>query len=250
MDRSTGAVIRRRPWCDTRTTLKGSATPGEPEMTYITETLEYGRKRQAVDLSRFAADLTKALAKLLPTVKVQHTPPTEYVDAHQAIMVGTDRLDLRSNSYQSKCRVIVYLDAPDVPHGDWSTYDKEQRTESATVNPDGRSIEAIARDINKRVIFANQPVLAKRRAYAKQQADNRATIVKHAADLKTAVPALDIRINEREQRAAIFGGSNFAGYLTGTLHADGTVNVDRLGSISNQQFRKIVAILAEKGGDR
>lgn len=214
-------------------------------MTYTTETIEHSRKRVAVDLPRFAADFVAALGKIAKDVKL--VKAEEYPNEHQAIMVGKDRLDLRSNTYALAGRVNCYITAPDVPHGDYSSYDKAQKTVDASVNPDGRSIEAIARDIKKRVIDANLAALAARRAYAATQANNRASIVKHAAELKAAVPALDIRVNEREQRAAIYSNGSMAGYLSGTLHADGTVSLDRVSSISPKAFRKIMAALAVKG---
>lgn len=218
-------------------------------MSYIVDFEEYGRKSSKVDLPSFARDLAKALDTLLTGTDVKLVKVEEYPHEHQSIMIGTDRLDVRTY-YSNRGRVTASITAPDVPHGDWSTYDKEQRTEDATVNPDGRSIETIARDINKRVIEANKPALAKRRAYAAQQAANRNAIVKHAADLKAAVPGLDIRVNEREQRAAIYGGDRFAGYLAGTLHSDGSVSLERLSGLSNANFRKIAKLLETKGGER
>ncbi len=219
-------------------------------MAYLTEIIEYGRPRQIVDLSRFAADLAAALDKLLPGIVVKHEPPAEYANHEQTIAVGNDRLRVHGNTYQTAARVVLYLDAPDVPHGDWSVYDKDQKTTSAAVNPDGRAIDAIARDVKKRVIDANQAALAKRREHAKQQASNRDDIVRHADELKAAVPGLDIRVEPREQNARIFGGDRFHGYLSGTLHHDGSVTLDRISRIPNKSFRKIAALLAIPNGGR
>ena len=119
--------------------------------------------------------------------------------------------------------------------GDWSSYDKAQKTESATINPDGRSIAAIAKDIKKRVIDANQAALAARRAYAVQQQQNRADIVSRAAKLKAAYPKLDVRVNERDQNATIYSGPS-AFYLGGRMSSNGRVSVDRFGDVSNRDF--------------
>jgi len=66
--------------------------------------------------------------------------------------------------------------------------------------------------------------------------------VKVAAELKAAVPALDIRVDEKAQSATVYSGaSNF--YLSGRMSSDGMVTLDRLGSVSAATFRKIVAVL-------
>ena len=124
-----------------------------------------------------------------------------------------------------------------------------QKTESATVNPDGRSIAAIAKDLKKRVIDANLAALDARRAYAAQQVKNRASIVTRAADLKAAYPKLDVRVNEREQNATIYSGPS-AFYLSGRMNAQGRVSVDRFGDVSTETFLKILAVLeSDKGND-
>lgn len=217
-------------------------------MGYFSEVIEYNRPVKRLDIALFAADLTKALDKLLPSVDVvkliADKPDDIDRNNRRSIQVGNDRIDLSANGYKGK--VHVYITAPDVPHGDWSTYDKEQRTVDATVSPDARSIEAIAKDINKRVIEANAPALAKRRAHAAQQKANRDGIAKHCADLKAAIPGLDIRLKDGEQRATFYGNGGFDGYLSGTINTDGSISLERL-SVSNSQFRKIAKLLSKEG---
>lgn len=203
-------------------------------MSYITETEKYGRKEFKIDLPRFAADLAKALgAKLLK-------PDTDYPMENQCLAVGTNKLVLRADNWKRK--VEAYLEAPDVKWGDWSSYDKAQKTESAKVNPNGRSIASIAKDIQKRVIGANLAALEARRAYAVQQEQNRADIVARADRLKSAYPKLDIRVNEREQNASIYSGPS-AFYLSGRMNSSGRVSVDRFGDVSTETFLKILAVL-------
>jgi len=200
-------------------------------MSYITITTEYGRQNASIDIKRFAADLAKELGGQL-------------LDAgnfdQQAIKVGADVLHLSANTWK---RVVhAWISAPDVPHGDWSSYDKEQKAVDANVNPDGRSIAAIAKDLKRRVIDANQPALAKRRAHAAQQKHNRQNVAQYAADLKAAVPGLDIRVDERNQSAAIYSGPQ-SYYLSGRMGCDGQVSIDRIGSVSLTTFQKICAVL-------
>jgi hypothetical protein len=187
-----------------------------------------------IDLPRFAADLAKELgAKVLP-------PATDYPSEYQSLAIGIDRLVLNADNW--KKRVTANLEAPDVAWGDWSTYADDQKTESATVNPDGRSIASIAKDIQKRVIDANQAALAARRAYAVQQKQNRADIVARAAALKAAHPNLDVRVNESEQSATIYSGPS-AFYLNARMNSSGRVSIDRLGDVSGETFGKILAVL-------
>lgn len=207
------------------------------QVKYITETEEYGRKRYQIDLPRFAADIAKELGgKLMPA--------GDYPNEHQAIMVGSDQLDLRADNH--KRRINCYANAPEIAWGDWSTYDKAQATESASVNPDGRSIGAIAKDLKKRVLDANQKPLAARRAYAVAQRENRASIVKNADALKAKHPGLDIRVNEREQTAQIYSGAT-GHYVSARMSHSGEVSIDRIGSFSAEAFGQILAILDATG---
>lgn len=203
-------------------------------MTYVTTTpCPYNPKRSntTIDLDRFATDLAKALgAELIDTT----------YKYYREIRVGADVLHLGANEW--KKRVSVSIHAPDVKYGDWSAYDKAQKTESASVNPDGRRIELIARDIKKRVIEANKPALAARRAYAKQQQQNRTDIVTHAAAIKKANPSLDVRVRDGEQKAAVYSGGN-GHYVSAYLECDNTVSIERIGSVSAAQFSAIMKIL-------
>ncbi|MGX9432397.1 hypothetical protein [Bradyrhizobium sp. LeoA1S1] len=142
----------------------------------------------------------------------------------------------------SSIAIGEYANAPEIAWGDWSTYDKAQATESASINPDGRSLAAIANDLKKRVLDANQAPLAARRAYAKAQRENRASIVKNADALKEAHPTLDIRVNEREQTAQIYSGAS-GHYIAARMSHSGEVSIDRLGSVSAETFGRILAVL-------
>jgi hypothetical protein len=204
-------------------------------MTYQKERESFGRIELRIDLVRFAADLAKQLAGTTAA-------KGGYPDERQDIMVGTDQLHLSTDNH--KKRVHVSISAPDVKHGDRNIYDKAHKTESASVNPDGRTIERIAADIKRRVIEPSKEALRLQREHAKRMAEGRAAIVRLSAALKRRLPDLDVRTNEQEQRAAIYGGSN-GHYLSATLSGDGTVAVERLGSMPMSKFERIVAILNE-----
>jgi hypothetical protein len=212
-------------------------------MTYISMTeTPYGRKEYTLDIVRFTADLAKALSKLLPDAKVAVVPFKEdYANRYQTIRVGADQLGISWNDW--KRRLTVSIEAPDV-RGDRNTYDKAQKTEEASVNPDGRTIERIAADIKRRVIDPSQEPLRLQREHAAKTAAARAEIVRKADALRAKCPTLDIRTHEREQRAAIYGNGG-GHYLSGTLYADGTVALERIGSMPVEAFERIVAILNE-----
>jgi hypothetical protein len=195
-----------------------------------------GRTEKKIDLPRFAAELAKAIGGELQEAG-------EYPGERQQIKIGSDVLELGADNY--KRRVSASISAPEIPWGDWSTYDKAQRTESASVNPDGRSIAAIAKDIKKRVIDANQPALAARRAYAAQQKRNRVDIVRHADALKAAHPLLNIRVYQDKQSAEIYTGAS-GHYIDAALSSDGKVSIKRLGDVSAETFAKIMAVLNGK----
>lgn len=199
-----------------------------------------GRPEQKIDLPRFAADLAQALDTLLTSVEVSFRRTAEYANERQTIQVGADHLNLSADNH--KRRVTASIAAPDVPWDDRNTYDRAHRTESATVNPDGRSIAVIAADVNRRVIEASQEALRLQREHSAKQVEGRASIVRLSAALKARLPGLDVRTNEKEQRAALYSGST-GHYLAATLSRDATVSVERIGSMTLSQFERIVAIL-------
>jgi hypothetical protein len=193
-----------------------------------------GKPEKKIDLPRFAADLAKELGGEVSHEKL------DYPGERQKIRLGADELWLGANNW--KKRVSASLHAPDVPWNDRNMYDRTHRTEDASVNPDGRSIAAIARDIKKRVIDASQSALAAQRAHATQQNQNRAAIVRHAAALKAARPELNVRVDEDSQKAVIYTGSG-EHYVSATMHSDGSVGIDRLGSVSAEVFGQIMALV-------
>jgi len=202
--------------------------------------------KNRIDMPRFAADLTKALIAACGLTRVAEAdcpikllPPGEYPKQQQTIQVGRDVLELYSNEW--KQRVTASITAPDVAWGDWSSYAQDQKAESASVNPDGRSIDAIAKDIKKRVIDANQSAMAARRKYAKQQQDNRAGLAAKAQALGAACPTLSIKVDEREQVATIWNRGS--AYLDARMSPTGCVSIQRIGGVSEETFIKIVALL-------
>jgi hypothetical protein len=214
----------------------------ETNMKYVTETvtpLNGGRERREghVDLERFATNFAKAIGGRLI--------PADDMDAktHRTITLGAEIISLSVPSYgpAAKMKVTFTIRAPDVKHDERNFHDKKHKTEEATVSPDSRTIEAIANDVKRRVIEASKPALAAQRAYAQDIRDSRASIVTIADSLKRRMPMLDVRVNEQERRASVYGGKGH--YVDACLSADGSVNVQRLGSMSLVQFEAVMKLL-------
>lgn len=202
-----------------------------------------GETVKGIDLPRFAADLAKALGgKVLPPPKDR-----EFYDPHneQQIDVGADRLSLDANNYQGRDgKVSVSICAPEIGFGDHPHTNDKSRTESARINPNGRGLDIIAKDIRKRVIDASQAALAYRREYARERANARNGIAQHMAELSKLCPTLDVkRQSETDETATIWnrGGA----YIAARLNANGTVYIDRIETTTLDKFARIVAILNE-----
>jgi len=212
-------------------------------MSYITLNEDH---RPTTDLARFAIDLVAALNALdtNPALEAKLAPKqTDYPNEQQYIdLAGGDRLRVSADNY--KRRVRVSIDAPDVPHGDRNSYDKDHRTESATVNPDGRKIAALAADVLRRVILPSRPALALQRAYAAQQAKNRNGIVEQADALRRSAPGLSVRVVDGAQEASLYlNGSPADLYLSGTLSCNGKVRLRDLSSFPADKLPALIKLL-------
>ena len=208
-------------------------------MSYVIEKdCRYGsnRKEIAIDLPRFAADLAKELGG-------EVLPAGDYPGERQKIKVGADELWLGADNH--KKRVSASLHAPDVPWNDRNMYDKAARTDDATVNPDGRPIAVLARDIRKRVIDANQPAMAAQRAYADKRVEDRGNVELQVAALKASHPALNVRISDDKLSANISGGCS-GHYIDAQIDGAGRVSIRRIGTVSAKQFDRIMAALSEE----
>lgn len=209
-------------------------TSGVKPMTYVTTTVNVhnNRKEHVIDLRKFALDLCMKLGGTM-------VPESEYPSTSQAFMIGADSVALYANNW--KARVDVSISAPDVKHGDRDIYTDKHKTQSASVNPDGRAIGTIAADIKRRVIDASQEALRLQREHATFLGLQRSALTKSAAALQKAT-GLDIKVNEQERRAAIWGGKN-SHYISATLHTDNTVAIERIGSVTAETFAAIVQLL-------
>ena len=213
-------------------------------MAYIIKTADNGRNytwnRHKIDLPAFARDLAKELGGTV--VPRENGDPSDS-DTWQNIRVGTEELRLSANNH--KGRVTVGIFAPDIKHDDRNTYDKTHRTEDATVNPDGRPIATIAKDIKRRVIDASQEALRKQREYAAEIAKSRDNFAAQLAKLQKAAPRLRIDHKTRDRQAGIYL-PNCEHYISGRMDSDGKITIERMYSLTVEQF---LAMLAAFGVD-
>lgn len=188
---------------------------------------------RSIDIARFAADLAREIGGIARPWNA------DYPNENQAIdLTDATTLHLRADDW--KGRVAISIDATDIPFNDRPMHGSGHQTESVTVNPDGRPIAAIARDVTKRVIEANADAIAKRRAYAIGRRDDRANLAAMVAAL--AGGPIRARINDDGLSADV----GIAGhYIYASLSPSGAVSINRIENISLEKFTRIAAIIAE-----
>lgn len=203
-------------------------------MTYTTQIERYGRTESVVDLPRFAADLARELGG-------QVEPEGEYPNERQRVTVGADRLFVSANNYSAKARVAVSVDAADVGHGERNTYARDHKTESATVDPNGRPIARIAADIKRRVLEASAPALARQREYAAQQRAARSDLESAVESLARAVPAVCVNVADDKLSASLYIAEP---YFSGRMSADGRITAERMAPLSADKLARLLELLA------
>jgi hypothetical protein len=155
-------------------------------MTYIVKTaarIGSGWETK-IDEQKFAADLARELGGKVE----QNSHQNESV----YISIGNDKLFVRADNY--KKRINVSIACAEQEWNGYGMHDDKQKTDSATINPEARPIASIAKDIRKRVIEANAPALAARRAWVAAKAKAANDLVGYAEQLRKAVPNLRVEV--------------------------------------------------------
>jgi hypothetical protein len=210
---------------------------------YTTQVERYGRTESVVDAQAFARDLSKTLGggALLPP------HPNSLASEHHSFAsfpMGLNIISVRANHYGSKGRVEVRISASDVAFDEFNRYAKTHDTQSATVDPEARTIERIAVDIKKRVIDASADALRLQREYASSIRANRDELGEDIKTLNASGYVATRRQGERDVKASVYsaGGHHYvSGYVT-----NGTVSIDHIGSMSVAKFLRVVAALNSK----
>lgn len=180
--------------------------------------------------------LAEALAPLVGGT-VEKREPGAY---GRTVIVMPDGLRLFvSGDYKAKRRAIISSYCPE-----------ELRQAAGRVSfPDatvdaGRPIDAIARDIKRRVVEPAAEPLAKVRERAEQDRKARESLVAVCRDLQRKFPTLRIDLPEGEAYQASFsayGGPD--GHVSGRISASGKVTIDRISSIGLELAETLFAAL-------
>jgi hypothetical protein len=109
-----------------------------------------------------------------------------------------------------------------------------------------RPVERLAADIKRRVIDAGADALANWREALEQERRRRSDLARTVKRIAAEIPAADVALTS-DGESATFYLNNGSAYLSGTLYADGTLSVQRCGSIPADRLVAVVAALS--GGE-
>lgn len=202
-------------------------------MTYFTETERHGRTQIEFDSKRFLADLVAALGGSDADPEYQggrFNVDGLAVYLRQGYGAKVRRVTVTSGTADKDAHRLAYArgSVPSFP--------------SITIDPD-RPLDVLVKDIKRRVIEASAEPMAALAALAAAQADT-ASQLKAAADrINAKFPgAVTVSGDDTKRNADVY--LNGAGsYLSGRLNADGTLYVDRVGSVPAHKVEALLALL-------
>jgi hypothetical protein len=204
-------------------------------MSYNITKQEHGRTRHEIDLARFTADLARELGGSM--VAAQHG---EHYIAFEGFKISLN--DGWRQSERGKAIVgIRELEwkwlGSDEPSGE------RFRFPSIRVSVD-RPLDKIAADIKRRLIEPAGPIAEARKAHADKIAGSRSDLASVAAKLRTNWPSLSVRHDaDASYSGSIHRNANNGPYLDGRFYNDGRVSIDRLGTLSADQFERLMRAL-------
>lgn len=195
------------------------------------------RNQLVLDLPRFAADLAKELGGKVLASDSPH-------DRYTRVLVGDVELTLSAGFRRGetdKVTVSVWpasqaLRHVDVPRGDG--FELPSATVSAT-----RPLHRVVADIRRRVIEPSKAPIAKRLDRFNEQKRRASDLVRTADRLRKRFPGLSIKTDlDRGQSGSVYY-NNGGVYFNGRLNADGSVYPDRLGTLTAEQFERVMKAL-------
>lgn len=211
---------------------------------YVTTIEKYNRPEQVLDLHRFAADVCKLLKGKIVQQKHDEIVNERYVSIEiDGAVLGLTKGWKRSELDKVTVNIgplglkLAYNDTPRGP---------EYKTPEATVST-ARPLDKIVADIKRRVIEPGKAPIAKLHEHAATCDQQRNSLVAVAADLRKRYPMLQVTVKDGERfSAGLYRNANDEPYLSGSVRADGSVSIDRLGSLSAEQFERVMAALYPK----
>lgn len=208
---------------------------------YVKTETKYGREERSLDIHRFARDLAKAIGgKVIPQapgeIINERYASIEIDGAAIGLTGGRGRNDLEKVTVRIS-PLGLKLSYNDTPRGD------EFKTPEAKVST-ARPLAAIAADIKRRVIDPGAAPIAKLREHATACVQQAADLQSTADRLRKRYPLLSVTVKDGARHSAsLYRNANDEPYLSGTVQADGTVSIDRLGSLTAAQFERVMAAL-------
>lgn len=202
-------------------------------MTYFVATERYGRIEVEFDSKRFLSDLAAALGG------------TDVDPEYQGgrFSVGELAMYLRQGWGAKARRVTINCGTTDKSaHQLAYARGRVPDFPEISIDPD-RPLDAVVKDIRKRLIEPAAEPLAALKSLASEQADTVATLRAHAERINASYPGSVTLRDETKSEASFY--LNSAGcYLSGRLNTDGSLYVDRLGTVPSSKLDALLKLLA------
>lgn len=162
----------------------------------------------------------------------------ETFDHWATIDIGADCIDIRR---AKPTRLEISISANDVPA---AIVGRIGCLKAPSVTIDGtRDSAAIAKDIKRRVIEPAQAGLADYRAKAQDIKTRDGSLAAVVASLQADFPNLRFTLESGRETASMAGGHKAATYCHARVEPNGDVYFERIGTLSADKARQILAIL-------
>jgi hypothetical protein len=209
------------------------------------DTVDLGyRKETRVNAGRFAKDLAEALGGAFDADRFEGD--------HDKAYRGTFTLDGNrihvSRSWNNPGKVALSIDIDVAWHAVGSMpyvseYRPEMKLKDISVSVE-RPMDTIVKDVRKRLIAANFEALQLRREFYDTQVRAQSAAGHAKQDLaKRFGNLLTLRLDEKAESGSFEVRGH---YCHGRFSADGSITIDRLGSVTAEQFAAILKAIAPK----
>lgn len=203
----------------------------------------YGRPEHRLDVQSFTKDLAKAMGG-------EYCPPEEPGDTHDNRSFGRFRFPgdgVKVTVYHGYGlkpeQVSLRLDLEDFPNEVRNAiYGDKYKLPEIKVSVE-RSLQVLARDIEKRLIQAAQAPLTARRELARSYHETAESLDKAMAEFRAAFPGARLDVVSNSKQSATFYISE--PYVSGTLFAEGSVTINHMASLPRGKLVRLVALLRE-----
>jgi len=205
-------------------------------MTYFTETKHAHRTDIEFDSKRFLGDITTALGGATDI-------DPEYQGGR--FNLGELAIYIRAGYGAKARRVTISCGIADrAIHQLAYAQGRVGEFPSISIDTD-RPLDAIVKDIRKRLIEAASEPLAQAKALAQKQANTASELKAHADRINSQFPGVVTLPDDNTKREAALYMNGGGCYLSGRLNSDGGIYVDRLGSVPAHKVEALLKLLAE-----